>query len=290
MKLVATLLATTVALAGTIASVAAQTQTEVTTTTTTSTPAAAFTLPAEQSFIVVDPGTARVVGKWSTKMRFPNGFFIVEEATGRAVAALDSTGKLVALTAEPGALLMTKLETQQASFDQAVADALTKKVLTEAQATALRGDFAKFQTDFSTVRSAGDFTFMKVGPLAARWSTLNAQLSPVSVATVGKVTTAGNAAPIVIPSKDYSARRQILNQLIDRELAAGRLTQSQVVELREDLNEVAVLEHEKKLDGSWSGSTRRKIERRLNRVASELRDALADQMKRRSLGSRIHLD
>jgi|AGTN01.2.fsa_nt_gi hypothetical protein len=104
------------------------------------------------------------------------------------------------------------------------------------------------------------------------------------VATVG----ASNALMVYAPTS-FSEQRALLDARIGAEYQAGRLTNNQVKDLREELSRNATLESKKTKKGMISDSNRRKIERGLNEVTAELAENISDtNRKRADLGLKVN--
>lgn len=80
----------------------------VTTTTTTATaPTSTFTLSGDASYIVVDPTRGPLTGTFDVTRRLLNGqpltsgVYIVEQASGKVYATVDSSGNIVTVSAVP---------------------------------------------------------------------------------------------------------------------------------------------------------------------------------------------
>ncbi len=89
-------------------------------------------------------------------------------------------------------------------------------------------------------------------------------------------------------SDDYAFRRAQLDQKINDEYAAGRLTHNQAKVLHEKLGYVANLECKRKGDLSYSRSTIREIERKFADVQSLMAHNVADTNSRKArIGLRV---
>lgn len=87
---------------------------------------------------------------------------------------------------------------------------------------------------------------------------------------------------------DYAFRRAQLDQKINDEYAAGRLTHNQSKTLHEKLGYVANLENKRKGDLSYSKSTIREIEKKFAEVQSMMAHNVADTNSRKArIGLRV---
>lgn len=106
MKFAVTMLAASVAI-GVFAATAKADTTETTTVQTTSTSVA---LPTTSTYVVIDPVTGVSRGAYDPVTRLlngaaiPNGYYVVDQPTGRVMATVDTTGNLVSFTTVPTVL------------------------------------------------------------------------------------------------------------------------------------------------------------------------------------------
>lgn len=110
-----------------------------------------------------------------------------------------------------------------------------------------------------------------------------------------------SAVPTVIPqrflavngqlvyfSNEYAYRRAQLDAQIAANYSAGKLTNRQVKDLRDDLAYISSLENKRKGDGTYSRSTMRDIERKFAEVQSDLNGYIADTNERKAkLGIKV---
>ena len=104
MKLLAPLLAASLALcAGTAF---AQTTETTTTTTTIETTEAVdpVVLPAGVTYKIVDPTKSVIVGQYVAGRTITPGYYVIDETTGKVVATVNDSGKLVMLSSMPSVL------------------------------------------------------------------------------------------------------------------------------------------------------------------------------------------
>ena len=89
-------------------------------------------------------------------------------------------------------------------------------------------------------------------------------------------------------STGYPLRRAQLEQQINVDYAAGRLSNRDVKELREKLAEISMLENKRKRDGTYSSSTINSIEHKFACVQSDLaKDVAHINAKRAQIGIRV---
>lgn len=255
-------------------------------TTTVSSPA--FALPSGPSYIVVDPLTGKLFGDYSATTRIPAGYYVAERTTGRVVATTDINGNLVAITSAPAPNVLVQIQERRAALQQQIEDAIARNTVTVTEINPLRTALEQVAAQEVILRqNANGVTFAQVAPLAYRLNVIGSQLTPVVKTTTTYSPLLGErvyvqGGQILIATNDFAARRALLDQRIQFEYDAGRLTNSQVKELRNDLIKVANLELRKKRDGSLSSSNIKAIERRFNELTEDMHDDIAHTNRRRA--------
>jgi hypothetical protein len=81
---------------------------------------------------------------------------------------------------------------------------------------------------------------------------------------------------------DYSARRAQLEAQINSDFASGHLSNNDVKELREKLQEIQSLEMKRRADGTYKSSTANEIERKFARLQSDYSEDIANINEKRS--------
>ena len=93
---------------------------------------------------------------------------------------------------------------------------------------------------------------------------------------------------VLVAATDYATRRALIDQRIQDEYDAGRLTNRQVRDLRADLTKIANIELKVRKDGTLSSSNRRSIEKRFNELGADMSSDIAHTNKKRaSLGIKV---
>jgi len=278
------LLAATLALVTVTPSAMAQT-TIIEETRTVSSPT--FTLPAGASYIVVDPATGKFVSDYSTRVQIPFGYYVAEKTSGKIVATTDASGNLIAFSTAPATKVLVQVEERRTALEQAIADALAKNTVTVTEIAPMRKALAEVASQEVVLKqSGGTITYAQAAPLAYRLNVIGTQLAPVVRTTalapiLGERVIVDNGA-VLVATTDYAARRALLDQRIQFEYDAGRLTNTQVKELREDLSKIANLELKKRRDGTLSSSNMRTIERRFNELSADMQEDISGTNKRRA--------
>lgn len=254
-------------------------------TTTISSPA--FALPTGTPYIVVDPLSGKLFGDYSATVRVPAGYYVAERTTGKVVATTDVNGNLIAITSAPASNILAQIQERRAALEQQIADAIAKNTVTVTEIKPLRSALEQVAAQEVVLRQSGPVTFAQVAPLAYRLNVIGSQLTPVVRTTTAyspllgeRVYVQGNQ--VLVATNDFAARRALLDQRIQFEYDAGRLTNNQVKELRADLIKVANLELRKKRDGSLSSSNIRAIERRFNELTEDMQENIAHTNRRRA--------
>lgn len=260
-------------------------------TTTVSSPA--FALSAGSSYIVVDPLSGKLFGDYSASVRVPAGYYIAERTSGRVVATTDVSGNMVAITSAPAPNILVQIQERRTALQQQIADAIAKNTVTVTEISPLRTALEQVAAQEVILRNAGTVTFAQAAPLAYRLNVIGSQLTPVVRTTTAYTPLLGErvyvqGGQILFATTDFAARRALLDQRIQFEYDAGRLTNNQVKELRAELIKVANLELRKKRDGTLSSSNIRSIERRFNELTEDMSESISHtNRKRANIGLKV---
>lgn len=279
------------ALATVAAAPSAMADTTVIETRTVSTPT--FTLPVGTAYMVVDPLTGKLFGDYSATVRVPAGYYVAERSTGKVVATTDLNGNLVAITAAPAPNVLVQIQERRAALQQQIADAISRSTVTVTEIAPIRSALEQVAAQEVVLRQSPTVTYAQVAPLAYRLNVIGSQLTPVIKSTTAYTPLLGErvyvqSGQLLVATNDFAARRALLDQRIQFEYDAGRLTNNQVKELRSDLIKVANLELRKKRDGSLSSSNIRTIEKRLNELVEDMQDCISHTNRRRaSIGLKV---
>lgn len=172
MKLLAPLLAASLALCANTAF--AQTTETTTTTTTIETTEAVnpIVLPAGVSYKVVDPAKSVIIGEYVVGQTYTPGYYVIDETSGKVVATVSDAGKLVALGTMPSVLphnflvidgtlvyFSTDYAFRRAKLEQEVANDYAAGRLTHDQTRTLRQKLALIAS-LETKRKS-DLTYSK---------------------------------------------------------------------------------------------------------------------------------
>ncbi len=257
-------------------------------TTVSSPTTTTFALPSSTSYIVVNPLTGKLVGDYSASVRVPAGYYVAERTTGKVVATTTAAGTLVSVATAPAPNTLVQIEERTSALQRLVDEAIAKNTVTVTEVAPIRTALADIAAQQVILRQAGTpVTFAQTAPLAYRLNVLGTQLVPMVRSTVSYKPILGDrffveGGQVIYAPTDYAARRALIDQRIQLEYDAGRLTNRQVKDLRTDLTRVATLELKRKRDGSLSSSNMRSIERKLNDLSEDLQEDIAFTNRRRA--------
>ncbi len=274
------------ALATVVVAPSAMADTTVVETRTVSSPT--FSVPAGTSYMVVDPATGKLFSEYSSTVKVPAGYFIAERTSGKVVATTDSAGNIVAISSAPAANVLMQVQERRTALEQQIADAIARKTVSVSEVAPLRAALEQIAAQEVVLnRNGGVVTYTQAAPLAYRLNVIGSQLTPVIKTTTSYTPLLGErvyveGGQLLVATTDYAARRALLDQRIQFEYDAGRLTNNQVKELRAELVKVHNIELKKKRDGSLSSSNIRSIEKRFNELTLDMQEDIAHTNKRRA--------
>jgi hypothetical protein len=149
MKFLAPMLAASLAICA--STVLAQNVTETTTQTTVETTAPNLVLPGGVTYSVVNPASGVIVGQYSVGMSVPAGNYIIDQSSGKVLATVDGTGRLLTFSSFPTILPQRFMVIngqmiyfnddyayRRAQLDQKISDEYAAGRLTNNQAKLLR--------------------------------------------------------------------------------------------------------------------------------------------------------
>jgi hypothetical protein len=278
---------------------AAIADTTTTVQTTTYATGVSYTLPAGGTYVVIDPISGDVKGVYDPATRLlngqplPIGYVVSDKTTGRVLAVVDSSGHLVDVATAPATtVLISAIEARRAEIEKQIADALAKGIITPEQAAPIRAELTRVNTVYTTATSNGTITFAQAFPLAYQLNALSSRVIPLTHATF--VAPVVSQRFIVVDNKilfadDVTFRKAQLEQSIDDNYNAGRLSQRQVGDLKGQLNEIASMTTRYTKHGAISDSNRRRIDKRFDIVKADLdRDIGKINEKRAKIGIRVN--
>jgi hypothetical protein len=290
--------------AGTLARADSTEETTVKTTTVTTGTALPLTgetmvsLPANGSYLVVDPITGLVQGDYEPMARLVNGrnlktgSVIVEANSGKLLATVDSAGNIVDVTTFPATqTLILSIDSRRKELDRQIAEALNQGQISAQQAARLRSELAQISTEeLGNSNAPACLTFQKAMNLGYSLNTLSERLVPITstmaiqpVIAPQFVTINGQLAMV----DTVTSRRLLMATRIQDEYAAGRLSGDQVAQLNSELDRIASLETKYRRDGQLSEAKDRALSIKLDQVHSSLEhDVAIINQKRSGIGLR----
>lgn len=264
-----------------------------TVTTTTRT----YTFAPDHNYVVVDPLTGSTRGVFDINTRtfdgqpLVSGLVLADKVSGQVVATVDANGQVVELSSAPVAVTyLSKLQARRAELDAVISEALTRGDITAARAAELRARLDEVAAGY------GQGRVLTYGQALALADSLNAVQEVVVpfAKTVsftpllgGRYVIAGRDAVVVGNSVD--ARRLTLERRVDDEYKAGRLSAKQVARLKQELNEVNMMQAKYTKNGVVSDSKMSKLSMQLDRISTRLdKDVAYINEKRSHIGIRVN--
>lgn len=277
-----------------------ESQTVIEKTTTVSAPATSFVFSPSRSYVVVDPITGAIRGAFDPGTKLLNGqavtsgMFIVDKTTGSVIATVSPAGEIVDVTLTPAApVLITSISTRRAELDKMISDALTRGELSTSRAAQLRARLDQIALDEANARASGGvFTYSEVLAIATALNTIGDEVLPVAhVATyqplIGGKFILSNGAYVMVD--DWSYKKVSFERRINDEYKAGRLSNRQVADLKEDLNEFSALYTKYMRDGALSSSETKTLANKMSRLETRLtKDVAYINGKRSKLGITVY--
>lgn len=272
---------------------------ESTTTTTTTVTTNSFVLPADSTYVVVDPLSGEVKGLLDPATRLLNGQALIpgmilsDKTTGRVIAVVDANGNLMDIATAPAtSTLLTAIDSRRLEIDRMLTEALSNGTITAAQATAMRSEMDRLIAAEAAARqSATVLTYSQVLPIAYGLTLLSNRLVPVVQTTIAPIIGQRIVVQdgVLLLADDLSYQRIALARRIDDEYAAGCLSAKQVGDLKQRLTEISSLRAKYTRKGVISASDQHRLESRLDAVKADLeKDIAYINGKRAKIGIRVN--
>jgi hypothetical protein len=292
-------LASSAIMATSLASLA-DTETVTVKTTTTSSDLQALVLPTSSTYVLVDPITGNVKGNFDpvhglTDVRMIQpGLVVLNQDTGRVIATLDSAGKPIDIALVPAFdTLVTGINARRSSLETMITDGLSKGTIKPAQSEVLRAELRKIEDQEQVAaQSDGIFTYSEALSVALKLNNLGERIAVLAGSTA--VTPLLSARFVdtnsqIVMVDDVKYRQIQLQQRIDDEYAAGRLSTQQVGRLKEQLDEVATFESKYTKHGQLSSSRTEEASNKLDKTKTKLdQDIALINEKRSKMGIRVN--
>jgi hypothetical protein len=270
-------------------------ETMVVTTTTTSPTVVTFS--AAGNYLVVDPITGSLKGRYDPVAGMLDGrplqagLVIVDRPTGNLVAIIDSAGRAIDVGMAPASdVLMVSIDTRRRDLDRQIVDALNSGKLSAVEASALRAELDRIASDESVSRgSGGTLTYRKAMVVAYDLNTLSQRLYPAAI-----------AAPVIAPQfvllnkqltmvDPVTYRRLQMLRRVDDEYQAGRLSAQYVSRLKAQLDKISSLDTRYRKNGELSSSKSRTLSMKLDQAEASLHTYIAViNEKRAKIGIRVN--
>ena len=277
----------------------ADTETTVVRTTSVTSDGSTISLPTTSTYLLFDPVTGNVRGNFDPTRGLTevpmvqSGLVIINQETGKVVGTVDANGRPIDVTLAPAFdPLVAAIDTRRADLERMITDALGKGTINADQASLLRADLNKLQNEEITARqSGGVFTYSEALSIALSLNSLGDRLVPYSqtcavTPLLGARIVNANGQLVMVDDIEY--RKLQLQQRIDDEYTAGRLSTQQVASLKEQLNAAASLETKYRKNGQLSASKSEKLSVKLDSVKTKLDQDVANiNDKRAKLGLKV---
>lgn len=272
-------------------------------TTSDSTPSTSvireYSLAPSASYVVVDPLTGKTRGMFDPGTRLIDGqpltfgMVFVDQGSGRMVASVDSSGRIVDVVVAPATeTLVTSIDARILDLQNTVNKAIERGEISAAQGSALKARLDEVITlEARFKNSDGVFTFNEAIQVAQALNSMNDEIVtiahlPALTPLVGGrfVLNEGNLMLV----NDYDYRRVTLERRIDDEYKAGRLSSKYVAELKKELNEIKSKQTRYMKNGELKPSRAKEISVRLDKVATRMdRNVATINNKRAKIGIRV---
>jgi len=258
-----------------------------------------YSLAPSARYVVVDPLTGKTRGVFDPGTRLIDGqplafgMVFVDQGSGRMVASVDSSGRIVDVVVAPATeSLVTSIDARILDLQNTVNRAIERGEISAAQGSALKARLDEVITlEARFKNSDGIFTFNEAFQVANALNSMNDEIVtvahlPALTPLVGGrfVLNEGNLMLV----NDYDYRRVTLERRIDDEYKAGRLSSKYVAELKKELNEIKSKQTKYMKNGELKASRAKEISVRLDKVATRMDKNVATiNNKRAKIGIRV---
>lgn len=256
-------------------------------------------LPATSTYLLVDPVTGQVKGTFDPNSSTASiqtispGTIVIDQVSGRIMATISSTGQVVDVVTAPALdPMVAAIDSRRAEIDQRITSALSSGTIDTKQASALRAQLAKIANKEAAARQrTGGIPYSEALTLSLELNNLSDRLvlfahGPVITPLLGSSIVSSNGELLVVDSVTY--KRYQLSQRIDDEYAAGRLSNKQVSDLKEELNSIASLDSKYRRNGQLDASHSAKIASKLDTMESRMnKDVATINDKRAKIGIKV---
>jgi hypothetical protein len=255
-------------------------------------------LPSSTSYVMVDPITGTVRGTYDPNVTLTEttrltGGIVIDQATGKIVASLDPSGKTISLLSAPAYdPLVTSIDSRCGELNRKISEAAAAGLISATQESLYKGDLDKITQRELVDKQAGGLTYNEALSLAVALNNLADRLVYV---------THGETFTPLVSSRFISADGQLtmvmndidfrllsLRQKVDDQYSVGRLSNTQVADLKTMLDNVAALESKSKKKGVLSDSKKQAISEKLDKVQNQMdKDVAIIDSKRSKIGIKV---
>ncbi|MBI5174003.1 MAG: hypothetical protein HY986_14065 [Candidatus Melainabacteria bacterium] len=256
-----------------------------------------FSLPRAGNYLVVDPTTGILKGRYDPVAglvdgrQIQSGLAIVDGPSGRVMAIADATGRIVDVTVAPASdTMLMAIEARRKEMDRSLAEALSAGRLPSAQVVSLRSELERIANEEALLRSAGNVVpYSKALMFSNDLSLLSQRIYPVGAVTAVETPQFVVMDKQVTMVDSVTYRKLQLTRRIDAEYQSGRLSQDNVSRLKSQLDKVSSLETKYRQSGELSSSKSRTLAMKLDQVESELGNDIAEiNEKRARIGIKVN--
>lgn len=255
------------------------------------------------------------------------GWVVMDSSSNKIMAGFDSSGRLRAITDIPVYdAYLSNLDVRRAAIETAIADAVAKGKMSLAQGEDLKAELLSAHAQLEAYRSSRNWiTYDEALSVASRFNRLSDRLgliapgygltalvgnvySPVVAAggtTVVTRTVAQPPAVIAVPSvvaapstvvvspsalrDNLSLRNEVMARKADAEFNAGRLTNRNVVRIKEKLNDVSLKQAKYNKGGNLNLKRQGELNAKLDEVQTYMDQCIAETNdKRQRIGLKVN--
>ncbi len=280
------------------------TSTTTKTTTVYSAPALGGTVSTIElvptgEYVIVDPlvgllpGTYDPVTKMFNGQPLQPGLVVIDKATNKVVATVDSSGRIVDITASPATeALLSAVHARSAELRRIISDSLARGVLIPSQANGWQAKLDRIAADEESFKESGNFiTYSEALQVGYSLNALQEEVLPfvhtsLTTPTVAARFIVTNGQILMLDDFDYS--KTVVERRIDAEYQAGRLSARQVSSLKEELNAINSLETKYTKGGKISESKSKILATKLDKLKTRLdQDVAMINEKRSKIGIKV---
>lgn len=272
------------------------TETTVTRTSNVSDSIQPISLPATGNYLVVDPFTGMLKGRYDPVAgmvdgrTLQSGLVIVDKPSGNLVAIIDPSGRAVDLNAAPASdVFMVSIDSRRKDLERQYALALNRGQLTATEVSSLRAELDRIAAEQAATASGNSYSYRRALVVASDLNNLSQRLYPAAV------TTPVIAPQFVVLNKQVtmvdpitSRKMQLLNRIED-EYQAGRLSSDNVSDLKGRMDRISSQETRYRRDGELSDSKLTALSIKLDQLETVLGEDVANvNEKRARIGIKVN--